>query len=132
MVTYQQIHQYALYNVHKLLVYLVKMQQINVFNNVLIIHMEIKLEIDLVFHFVQLLMILSGIHKLLNIYALSFVKKVHGEINMDSHIVKLFLLIVFKDNMLIIAQICVYLFALKTKIISEIQVLGYVLIDVLR
>lgn len=94
--------------------------------------MEIKLEIDLVFHFVQLLMILSGIHKLLNIYVLNFAKKVHGEINMDNHIVKLFLLIVFKDNMLIIVQICVYPFAPKTKIILEIQVLGYVLIDARR
>ena len=49
---------------------------------------------------------------------------------MEDLIVKLFQLIVLTDNMQIIAQIYVYHFVLKIKIILVIQVQDYVWIDV--
>jgi hypothetical protein len=58
------------------------------------------------------------------------VSKVLGEINMEDLIVKLFQLIVLTDSMQIIAQIYVYHFVLKIKIILVIQVQDYVWIDV--
>ena len=49
---------------------------------------------------------------------------------LDNLIVKLYLLIVLQDNMVIIAQIYVFLYVLKIKTILEILVLNYVLIVV--
>jgi hypothetical protein len=58
------------------------------------------------------------------------VSKVLGEINMEDLIVKLYQLIVLTDNMQTIAQIYVYHFVRKIKIILETQVQNYVWIDV--
>lgn len=68
MATYRQILQDALYNALNRLEVLDKIQRINVGHNVQITHMEIKQEIEAVWYFVPLLVVLYGLVKLLSIY----------------------------------------------------------------
>lgn len=66
---------------------------------------------------------LFGILKLISTFALLYAKKELGVTSMDGLIAKLCQLVAFKDNMLTIALIFVFLSAQKIKIILEIPAL---------
>ena len=138
MVIYPQILLFVLLYAHQSPDFLVKMLQTVASVNVQIINMEIKQEIDHVYHTVLSLHLLMdqskqyGSLKLLNIFVLLTVKMILGVMYTEDLLVKLFQLTVLKVNMLIIVLICVFLYALNHKTILVIQAQDCVLTAVLH